>query len=108
MIGKKRRKKFRKTVFYIHTNIATKNGGEKRRETIFPETLQIVRLNNVWKKIVSKNCEISFLFKHEYRDQKMMEKNARYNFSRNTQIVHAKNVGKKSSQKVRNSASKKC
>ena len=33
-----RRKKVRKTVFYIHTNIVTKNGGKKTRETIFPET----------------------------------------------------------------------
>jgi len=38
-VGKKRRKKFRKNVFYIHTNIVTKNGGgEKTREKNFPET----------------------------------------------------------------------
>jgi len=36
----------------------------------------------------------SFLYSHEYRDQKG-GKNARYNFSRNTRIVRAKNVGKK-------------
>jgi len=36
-VGKNRRKKLRKKVFYIHTNIVTKNGG-KTRETIFPET----------------------------------------------------------------------
>jgi len=36
--GKNRRKEVRKTFFYIHTNIVTKNGREKKRETIFPET----------------------------------------------------------------------
>jgi len=51
------------------------------------------------KKSSQKIVKYLFLFKHEYRDQKMMEINARNNFSRNTPIVHAKNVGKKSSQK---------
>ena len=37
---KKRFKKVRKHVFYIHTNIVTKKWGEKKRETIFPETHQ--------------------------------------------------------------------
>ena len=36
--GQNRRKKVRKTFFYIHTNIVTKKLGEKKRETIFPET----------------------------------------------------------------------
>jgi len=40
-----------------------------------------------------------FLYADEYGDQKMGGKNARNIFSRNTQIVQAKNVGKKSSQK---------
>jgi len=31
-------KKVRKHVFYILTKIVTKKGGEKTRETIFPET----------------------------------------------------------------------
>ena len=39
--------------------------------------------------------EKSFLYSHEYRKQKMGTKNARNNFSRNTRIVRAKNVGKK-------------
>ena len=30
-------KKVRKHVFYIHTNIVTKNGGKKKGEKIFPE-----------------------------------------------------------------------
>jgi len=32
-----RRKKVRKTLFYIHTNTVTKKWGGKKRETIFPE-----------------------------------------------------------------------
>ena len=38
MLGKNRRKKVRKTYFYIHTDIVTKKWGGKTRETIFPET----------------------------------------------------------------------
>ena len=34
---KNRRKKVRKTFFYIHTNIVTKKWGNETRETIFPE-----------------------------------------------------------------------
>jgi len=37
-LEKNRRKKVRKTFFYIHTNIVTKKWWEKKRETIFPET----------------------------------------------------------------------
>ena len=38
--GKNRWKKVRKHVFYIHTNIVTKNGGKTTRETIFQEIHQ--------------------------------------------------------------------
>ena len=54
-----------------------------------------MRANNVWKKIVEKIAKYRFLFNHEYRDQKMVEKNAGNNYSRNTPIEPAKNVGKK-------------
>ena len=37
-LEKNRRKKGRKTFFYIHTNIVTKKWGDKTSETIFPET----------------------------------------------------------------------
>ena len=47
------------------------------------------------KKSSEKNAKKLFLYSHEYRDQKMVGKNARNNFSRNTRIVRAKNVGKK-------------
>ena len=37
-VGKNIVAKKRKNVFYIHTNIGTKKWGEKKSETIFPET----------------------------------------------------------------------
>jgi len=36
-------KKCEKTFFHIHKKIVSKKWGEKTRETIFPETQQIVR-----------------------------------------------------------------
>ena len=42
-----------------------------------------------------KRAKNVFLYSHEYRDQKMGGENERNNFSRNTRIVRAKNVGKK-------------
>jgi len=60
------------------------------------------------KKSSQNTAKKRFLYSHEYRDQKMVEKNARNNFSKNTPIVRAKNVGKNQCKKVRNSASKKC
>ena len=47
------------------------------------------------KKSSEKSAKNVFLYSHEYRDQKMGGKNARNNFSINTLIVRAKNVGKK-------------
>ena len=47
------------------------------------------------KKSSQKIAKNVFLYSHEYRDQKMGGKNVRNNFSRNTRIVRAKNVGKK-------------
>jgi len=44
------------------------------------------------KKSSQKIAKYRFLFKHEYRDQKMVEKKAGNNYSRNTPIVQAKNV----------------
>ena len=52
------------------------------------------------KKSSQKIVKYLFLFKHEYRDQKMVEKKAGNNYSRNTPIVQAKNVWKKTSQNI--------
>jgi len=51
------------------------------------------------KKMSQKNAKKSFLYSHEYRDQKMGEKNAQNNFSRNTRMIRTIMLGKKSSQK---------
>ena len=60
MLGKKSSQKNSINRFlYSHEYRDQKMGG-KKRETIYPETQHIVRANNVWKKIVAKNCEISF------------------------------------------------
>jgi len=40
-----------------------------------------------------------FLYSHEYRDQKLERKKAQNNFSRNTRMVRAKMLRKKSSPK---------
>jgi len=50
-------------------------------------------------KIVAKSEKKRFLYSHEYRDQEIGRKKARNNFSRNTQMVRAKMLRKKSSQK---------
>ena len=71
MLGKNRRKKVRKTFFYIHTNIVTKKWREQNARNNFSRNTHIVRVKNVGKKIVGKKCEKRFLYSHEYRDQKM-------------------------------------
>ena len=52
---------------------------------------------------LEKSSKKRFLYKHLYRTKKMGGKNTGNNFSRNTRIVRAKNVGKKTSEKVRKS-----
>jgi len=51
------------------------------------------------KKSSQKRAKKRFLYSHEYRDQKMMGKNARNNFPRNTRMIRRKMLGKKLSQK---------
>jgi len=48
---------------------------------------------------LEKSAKKRFLYLHKYHYQKMRGKNARKNFSRNTRIVRAKNVGEKYSGK---------
>ena len=52
--GKNRRKKVRKTFFYIHTNTVTKKWGEKKARNNFSGKTLIVRAKNVGQKIVGK------------------------------------------------------
>jgi len=89
-VGKKSSQKVRKGVFYIHTNIVTKKWRGNAQNN-FSRIIPIVRAKNFGKKIVAKKCEKSFLYSHEYRDEKMGEKRAKQFFQKHT-----------------NSASKKC
>jgi len=61
MLKKNRVKKVRKHVFYKHTNIVTKEWGEKTREIIFPETHEY-REEKRSKNIVLKKCDYTFFF----------------------------------------------
>ena len=95
MLGKNRRKKVRKTFFYIHTNIVTKKWGEQNVRNNFSSKTLIVRSKNVRKKIVGKIGKTFFYIPTNIVTKKWGGKNGRNNFSRNTLIVRAKNVGKK-------------
>ena len=72
----------------------TKKGWGKRAKQFCQQHSNGVS-NKCWEKIVRKRREKRFLYSQEYHYKKMRGKNARNNFSRNTGIVRAKNVGKK-------------
>jgi len=60
-VGKKnRRKKIAKKRFLYSQEYRDQQMVEKTRETIFPETHELVRTKNVVKKIFAKNCEKKF------------------------------------------------
>ena len=90
---KNRSKKLRKKVFYIHTNIVTKNGRKKRAKQFLQKSImgEICWGKNRWKK-VRKHV---FYIHTNIVTKKWGEKNARKNFSTITPIVRAKNVRKK-------------
>jgi len=97
-LGKSRQKKVWKKLFYFHTNIVTKKWEEKNARYNFSSNTRIVRAINVGKNSSENVWKKTFLFSHEYRDQKR-GKTARNNFSSNRRIVRAINFGKKSSEK---------
>jgi len=93
-------KKVRKNVFYIHTNIVTKNWGEINARNNFSRNIRILRTKNVGKKIVAKKCEKRFLYSHEYRDKKVGGKKTRETIFPETnewcdQKMLGKNIAKK-------------
>jgi len=100
-VGKKSTEKVRKTVFYIRTNIVTKNGGKNAKQ--FFQKHKNSATKKCWEKIVEKVRKKFFLFARISCQKKWGGINARNNFSRNRQIVGAKNVGKKRRKKVRKS-----
>jgi len=95
---KNRRKKVRKNVFYIHTNIMTKIwGGGKPAKQFFQK-----HTNSASTKCREKNRPKKLsLYSHEYREQKMGGKKRAKQFFQNTRIVRQKR-GKQSPEKVRN------
>ena len=93
-MGKKSSEKSSKNVFCIHTNIVTKNGGEKRAKQFFRNT-RIV-LSKMLGKNRRKKVRKTFFYIHtNIVTKKWGEQNEQNNFSRYTRIVRAKNVGKK-------------
>jgi len=91
IVGKKGEK-----TYFIFTRISLqKLRGKKRAKQFFQKHTNSAS-KKCRKKIVWKKCNKRFLYLHEYRDPKGGG-NARNKISRNTRIVRAKNVGKKSS-----------
>jgi len=66
--------KIPKELFYIHTNIVTKNGGKKRAKQFFQKHTNSERKISWGKKSLEKSAKTRFLYSHEYRDQKMWGK----------------------------------
>ena len=93
------RKKLRKKVFYIHTNIVTKNGGEKRAKQFLQKHTNNARKICWGKKSLEKSSKTRFLYSHEYHDQKMGKKRAKQFFQKHTNSASKKCWGKKSSEK---------
>ena len=85
----------RKTFFYIHTNIVNKKWWEQNARNNFCINTLLGGQKMLGKKSSEKSAKNVFLYSHEYRELKMGRKYARNDFSRNTRIVRAKNVGKK-------------
>ena len=80
----------RKKFFYIHTNIVTKKWGGKLAKQISRNTGIVLEKN------LRKNVRKRFFYIHtNIVTKKWGEQNEQNNFSRNTLIVRAKNVGKK-------------
>ena len=81
-------------VFYIHTDIVKKTmGGKKRAKQFFQK-----HSNNAGKMLEKnrrKKVREMYFYIHANIVTKNGVKNARNNFSRNTQIVRSKNVRKK-------------
>ena len=97
---KNRLEKVRKYVFHKHTNIVTKKR-EKSEKILFPETHEY-RVKTMEKNRLEKVRKHVFYKQMNIITKNSEEKNATKNFSKNTRIGYHKNVGKKSSQKVRN------
>ena len=95
---KNRRKKWEISFFIFTRTSWPKNWGKKTREIIFPKTHEWFK-QKCWENIVAKRCEKTFFIFTQISWRKNRGKNARNNFYRNTRMVRAKMLGKKSSPK---------
>ena len=71
MFGKKSSVKSANKRFLIHTNIVTKQWGQKNARINFSRNTRFLRAKNVGKKSSVKCAKKRFSYSHEYRDQKM-------------------------------------
>ena len=96
MLGKKSLEKSPKNIFLnSHEYRDQKIGGTNRAKQFFQKHT-ISASKKCFEKIVGKKCEKRFFYIHtNIVTKKWGEQNARNNFSSNTLIVRAKNVGKK-------------
>jgi len=95
MFGKKSSQKMSKKRFLYSHEYRDQKKGRKPRETIFPETQQIVRAKNVWKKIVAKNCEKTFfIFTRISWPKNDGKKRAKQFFQKHTNSASKKILGK--------------
>ena len=86
----------RNNIFYIHTNIVTKKWGKTREKQFF----QKHTIKNCWEKNRRKKVRKNVFYIHtNIVTKKWRGGNAGNNFSRNTRMVRAKMLGKKSPQK---------
>ena len=89
IVGKKCEK-----LFFTCTQISLQNMGGKKRETIYQKHKNSA-IKKFWEKIVGKVRKTFFYIHTNIVTKKWGEQNVRNNFSRNTLIVRAKNVGGK-------------
>jgi len=82
------------TFFLYSHKLRYQKIGEKRAKQFFQKHTNMFE-QKCWEKNCRKNFRKKFFYSLEYRDQKMVGKNARINFSRNTRMVRAKMLGKK-------------
>jgi len=99
---KNRLEKVRKHVFYKHTNIVIKKGGEKIAKKNFSKNTRIGYSKIVGKKSSEKSEKTCFFYENtNIVTKKWGEKNARKIFSRNTLISRVLKDGKNRLEKVR-------
>jgi len=99
MLGKNRRKKVKKTIFYSQEYLDQKICGKKRAKQFFQKQTNGA-IKKCWKKPPQICVNKRFFYIQTNIVTKKWGKNARNNFSRNTRICSNKNVRKKIVAKI--------